>query len=128
MNMRLIFSGLAASAALCALPGTTRAQIFEANAGDNTIGEYTILGARVNATLISGLNNPIFIAVSGGNLFVANGFDGTIGEYTTSRATVNASLVSGLSFPTGIAASEGDLFVVNNGASAIGEYTTLGRR
>ena len=35
------------------------------------IGEYTTSGATVNASLISGLNNPQGIAVSGSDLFVA---------------------------------------------------------
>ena len=67
-----------------------------------TVGEYTTAGATVNASLISGLNAPIGIAVSGSNLFVTNYNAGTIGEYTTSGATVNASLITGLSNPFGI--------------------------
>ncbi len=46
--------------------------IFVTNFFDSTIGEYTTSGAAVNASLISGLNNPVGIAVSGSNLFVAN--------------------------------------------------------
>jgi hypothetical protein len=57
----------------------------------------------VNAHLITGLNQPYGIAVSGSNLFVLNEGDGTIGEYTTSGEVVNAHLVSGLSSPYGIA-------------------------
>ena len=45
MNIRLILSGLVACATLCAMPGTTRAQIFVANFGAGTIGEYTTSGA-----------------------------------------------------------------------------------
>ena len=68
------------------------------------IGEYNAAtGATVNATLISGLNGPGGIAISGGNLFVANFASGTIGEYTLSGETVNASLISGLNQPTDIA-------------------------
>jgi hypothetical protein len=64
MNIRLILSGLAASAALCVMPGTTlAAQIFVTNFQTGTIGEYTISGETVNASLISGLNQPIDIAV-----------------------------------------------------------------
>jgi hypothetical protein len=48
MNIRFILSGLVASVALCALPGTARAQIFEANFSSGTIGEYTTSGATVN--------------------------------------------------------------------------------
>ena len=57
----------------------------------------------MNASLVSGLNAPGGIAVSGSTLFVTNTNSGTIGEYTTSGATVNASLVSGLPSPQGIA-------------------------
>ncbi len=98
--------------------------LFVVNNGNNTIGEFTTSGAVVNGSLISGLNSPDSIAVSGSNLFVTNQ-NGTIGEYTTSGTTVNASLVTGLSYPVAIAVSGSNLFVVNlNGT--IGEYTTSG--
>ena len=105
--------------------------IFVANSGNGTIGEYTTSGATVNASLISGLTVPLGIAVSGGDIFVSslgNAADATgaglIGEYTTSGATVNASLISGLTGPRGIAVSGGDIFV--NSQSKIGEYTISG--
>ena len=93
-----------AVAVLWAMPGTVRGQIYETNDGPNTIGEYdATTGATVNSSLISGLNRPYGIAVSGGNLFVANYGANTIGEYNaTTGATVNSSLVSGLNGPTGI--------------------------
>ena len=68
-----------------------------------TIGAYTTSGATVNAALISGLDLPFGIAVSGSDLFVANIDGGTIGEYTTAGATVNAALISGLDLPTDVA-------------------------
>src|ERR1700736_642626 len=129
MNVRLIFAGLAASAALCATPGTTRAQIFVTSNlvdGKDRVGEYMTSGATLNAALLSGLGYPTGIAVSGGNLFVASLNSGTIGEYTTSGATVNAALISGLSGPQGIAVSGGNLFVANFNNFTIGEYTTSG--
>ena len=128
MNLRLIVSGLAACAALCAMPVTTRAQIFETNVGDATIGEYTTSGAAVNPALVSGLLQPAGIAVSGDKLFVVDESANTIGEYTTSGATVNFSLISGLSFPSGIAVSGGNLFVAEGFNGRIGEYTTSGRQ
>jgi hypothetical protein len=67
--------------------------LFVANNGNGTIGEYTTSGATVNAALISGLSSPFGIALSGSDLFVSNDFAGTIGEYTTSGATVNAALI-----------------------------------
>ena len=95
------------AAAVLAMQATARGDtIFETNYGNKTIGAYTTSGATVNASLITGLNGPVGIAVSGSDLFVANtpsiGID-TIGEYTTSGATVNASLVSGLAIPWAIA-------------------------
>jgi DNA-binding beta-propeller fold protein YncE len=57
----------------------------------------------VDPALITGLNQPNGIAISGGNLFVTNFETGTIGEYTLSGETVNASLISGLNQPTDIA-------------------------
>ena len=96
----------------------------------STIGAYTTSGATVNPALISGLNTPLGIAVSGSNLFVANQNSGTVGEYTTSGDTVNPALISGLDFPRGIAISGSDLFVVKAdllpGFGTIGQYTTSG--
>jgi hypothetical protein len=112
MNIRLILSGLVACVALCAVPGTTcAAQIFVANfdifapPNTGTIGEYNATtGATVNASLISGLNEPGGIAVSGGNLFVADFGFGIIGEYNaTTGATETFALVSGLNGPAFIA-------------------------
>ena len=37
--------------------------IFVANNGNGTIGEYTTSGATVNPSLISGLNGPFGLAV-----------------------------------------------------------------
>src|ERR1039457_4936452 len=115
-----------AVAALWAMPGTARGQIFETNYFGNTIGEYTTSGTTVNSALISGLNSPTGIAVSGVDLFVANQSTGTIGEYTTLGTTVNSTLISGLNTPECIAVSGGTLFVTNASAGTIGEYTTLG--
>src|SRR5436190_19935062 len=116
MNIRLILSGLAASAALCAMPGTIRgAQIFVANFETGTIGEYTTSGATVDPALISGLSLPQGIAVSGEKLVVTSlnlaSDTGRIGEYTTSGATVNPALIPALSDPTGIAVAGRDFFV-----------------
>ena len=122
MNIRCILSGLAACAALCAMPGTARAQIFVTTYG-GIIGEYTLSGATVNASLVSGTSNFQGIAVSGGNLFVAN-YYGTIAEYTTAGTTVNASLVTGLQTPVPLALS-GNLFV-GAGPYSVYEYTTSG--
>jgi hypothetical protein len=82
----------------CASRAGAAESIFVGNNGvpPFTIGEYTIAGATVNASLISGLGGPQGIAISGGDLFVTNGFGNTIGENTIAGATVNASLITGL--------------------------------
>ena len=108
------------------------AQIFVA---DNTMVEkYTLAGAdngttANSATLVSGLNTALGVAVSGPDLFVlkSNG----VGEYNaTTGATINASLIGGLS-PTNFAIDDsGNLFVTNDvsgaGNATINEYTTGG--
>ena len=92
-----------------------------------TIGEYTTSGATVNAALVSGLNQPIGLAVSGGNLFVTSYGNMRIGKYdANSGAVVNAALVAGLNQPQHIAVSGGNLFVAEYGNNRIGEYTTSG--
>jgi len=102
--------------------------IFVANLGLGTIGEYTASGATVNAALISGLNNPEGIAVEGNNLFVANEGNGTVGKYTTSGAVENATLISGLPDASAIAVDGNNLFVPDQVfyQTDIGEYTTAG--
>src|SRR5947199_129198 len=124
-NIRLIIvSSLTACTALLAMPGTARGQIiYETNSSGNTIGEYdATTGATVNASLVSGLNKPQGIVVSGGNLWVANNGGNTIGEYNaTTGATVNASLVS-VNGPVGLEEYGGNLFVSISGSNKIGEY------
>lgn len=115
----------AVALAVTAMPATAVATLFVVDLTLGTVGAYTNSGATINASLISGLNQPRFAAVSGGFLYVTTG-DGTIGKYTTSGATVNASLITGLSRPADIEISGGHLFVANAGNGTIGEYTTSG--
>jgi DNA-binding beta-propeller fold protein YncE len=81
-------------AALAALP-PARAQVYVANSGTGTIGEYdATTGAVINASLISGFSNPVALAVSGPYLYVADNTAGTIGEYSTSGSPISPSLIS----------------------------------
>ena len=69
--------------------------IFVANTNGGTINEYNLDGTPVGTgTLISGLDHPSGLAISGSDLFVTTAGN-TIGEYTTSGATLNASLTRG---------------------------------
>jgi hypothetical protein len=125
-----------ALALVCGLATPLKAQvIYVVNNASGTIGEYGLDGSTINASLITNLNSPFGIAISGNDVFVANNGADTVGEYTTSGATVNASLISGLPQPNGLAISGNDLFVGcdNNSYSGnangfVGEYTTSGAR
>jgi len=56
-------AGLPICAALWAMPQAVSGQIYVANYGSGTIGEYTTAGATVNASLVSGLNEPEYLDV-----------------------------------------------------------------
>src|SRR5579872_4161533 len=75
------------------LAGTAQGQIFVSRNAE--IGEYSLDGATINASLITVPSSPQGIAINGNDLFVPSMNSGTIGEYTTSGGTVNASLISG---------------------------------
>ena len=126
-NMHRTLTAATALLALCSI-SAAQAQIFVVNSGSGRIGEYTTSGAPIHTSLITGLNNPAGLVVSGGDIFVANAVSaGTIGEYTTAGATVNASLITGLDDPYALAVSGGDIFVANTYPSGeICEYTTSG--
>ena len=88
-------------------------------------GAVAITGATASPTLVSGLNAPDGIAVSGANLWVVNNGSGTIGEYNAATgATVNARSSPGLGLgaPGAIAVSGANLWVANSGGT-IGEYS-----
>jgi hypothetical protein len=113
-------------------------KIYVANYGNGTIGEFDAkTGAVINPALVTGLEDPTGIAVSGDKLFVVyrnvpadQTGSGNVGEYTTSGETVNATLVKGLVSPWAIAVSGGNIFVAQDGlranAGLVGEYTTAG--
>lgn len=118
-----------ALALTCSLATALKAQdlyVVNSGNGNGTIGEYGLDGSTVNASLVSGLDYPYAIAISGNDLFVLNLDNETIGEYTTFGATVNASLISLLARADAIAISGNDLFVANQDDGTIGEYTTSG--
>ncbi|HEX4084685.1 MAG TPA: hypothetical protein VHY22_07240, partial [Chthoniobacteraceae bacterium] len=81
------------------------------------IGEYTTSGQTVNASLVTDVNSPFSIAISGSDIFVLNWDNGitSVGEYTTSGQTVNASLITGLGDVQGIAISGTNLYVGQTG-------------
>ena len=97
--------------------------MFVTNSVAGTVGEYTTSGATVNASLITGLDDPAGIAVSGGDLFVAETNIDAISEYNaTTGGLINFAFVTGLSGPAGIAVSGGDLFVTSLNQGTVGEF------
>jgi flagellar basal body rod protein FlgG len=68
--------------------------IFIPSNVNGTIGEYTLSGQVINATLITGLDAPEGLAITGNDLYVVN--DNKVGEYTLSGQTINSSLITGL--------------------------------
>jgi len=128
-----IIAALCAAAGMLSVPSIGWAQIFVTNYASGTIGEYNFDGSTVNASLISGLVNPVSLVVSGTTLFVGNqgpfnGFvnaGGTVGEYSTSGATINAAFITGLQDPFGLVVSGSNLFVSDVALNTIGEYNGL---
>lgn len=102
-------------AALWAVPRSARAQLYvnqDANPSSQLVasgvGEYNAAtGAAINANFISGLNEPLALAVSANTLYVADiiGAGGTIRAYNAGTgAVINANFITGLD-PSGIAVS-----------------------
>jgi hypothetical protein len=91
---------------------------------DGEIYEYsTSSGSAVgnpSNPIITGLDHPTSLAISGSDLFVVNNGSGTVGEYTTLGAAISTSLISGLTSPNGIAIYGSNLFVTNG--NAVSEY------
>jgi DNA-binding beta-propeller fold protein YncE len=80
--------------------------LYVANSGNNTIGEYGLDGRIVNASLITGLGNPAGMAISGNDLFVVDSENDIVDkfdEHTTAGTTVTKFLIIGLNAPTAIA-------------------------
>src|ERR1700728_2419875 len=120
------FVGLVAFLLVLLSIDLTQAQIFVANQGNNTVGEYnSTTGAAINSAFVSsGLVYPYCLAVSGNDLFVATDSDNTtVGEYNaTTGSVINASFITGLSESDSFAISGNALYVSNFGSNQIAEY------
>jgi len=110
---------------------TTSGSILYVTTQNGTVDKYNAgNGTLIKSGLVTGLNGPYGIAVSGSNLYVANFNIDTIGEYNAGNGTaVNASLVSGLSSPWGIAvtaAPNSALLTITATGTATPAYTGAG--
>jgi hypothetical protein len=110
---------LAFSAVYLGNPFASRAQnLYVSDLGNDTVGEYdpSTGDSIAGFTIISGLNDPEALAVSGTNLFVLDASTGIVSQYNaTTGATINGSLITGLNQSGGLAISGGDLYVGTDG-------------
>ena len=95
------------------------------------VSEYDAkTGGAINASFITGLNEPVGLALLGDKLFVTNSGVSTVGKYdATTGAPINASFITGLKQPAGLALLGNTLFVANSRAGTVGKYdaaTTMG--
>ncbi len=108
-------------------------QILVTSYSQGTVALYDFSGALINASFISGLNQPTHLALDvEGNIYVVNSKNNTVGKYTISGQTVNAALFqtvsSGFYSMSGIAIdASGNIFVVQSmGSANVAVYTTSG--
>jgi len=95
-----------------------------ASPGSGKIAEYSTSGTLINSSLVSGLDQPIGLALNGNNLLVGSGLSGAIGEYATSGATVNADLAN-VGTAGDIAVSGSHMFVADQ-HNGVYEFNTSG--
>ncbi|MDQ2867043.1 MAG: hypothetical protein M3R59_01315 [Verrucomicrobiota bacterium] len=78
----------------------------------------------MNSTFITGLNNPVGIAIDNGRLYVGTFNDNTIAVYDANTgAPINTSFITGLTGgPGGILIYDGSLFVTNPLSNTVGKY------
>src|SRR5436190_2690707 len=131
IRLRLI-GMLAVFVGAWAMAATVDGQIYvvnvrdEANNINGTVGKYSLDGTAINAALITGLNRPQDIVLSGDTLFVSDintggPTDGVVGKYdATTGAAIDASFLTGLNYPQVMAVSGNRLYVVSPNSSTAG--------
>src|SRR5579863_19584 len=76
---------------------SSRAQLFVANAGNGTVGEYNTDGSAINSALITFsdvTNFPRGLVVSGSNIYTCSP-SGTVG-FSTDDGTFHGDIIFGL--------------------------------
>jgi len=99
--------------------------IYVLNYWTSTVGEYTTSGSPVNASLVTGIQDLNYAAISGNSLYLSNeGSPNRVGEYNaTTGAAIKSSLVTlSPGVAEGVAVSGGNLFLVDTADNVIGEY------
>jgi PEP-CTERM motif/NHL repeat len=117
-----------------ALAFDSSGNLFVANYGNNTVGEFGQSGNLIQ-TFSTGLSNPSGLAFdSSGDLFVANDANNTVGAgtieefaYTSgSLSTSGTTFKSGLTGTYGLAFDGGNLFVASITGNTVAEFNSSG--
>ena len=90
-----------------------------------TVGKYDVgNGSTTSSSFISGLTNPIGMAVSGNTLYVANSGGGSVNAYDTVTGTVVTGFrtISPGSNPFDVQAAGGLLYVSSRAGNTVGAY------
>jgi phosphodiesterase/alkaline phosphatase D-like protein len=95
------------------------------NAGSDTVNTYNATtGAQLQSGFVTGLNEPLSLAVSGNTLFVTNLGTSAVNAYdTTTGAAIPGKFITGLPGPTGLSTLNGILYVTD-AAGDTAEYNT----
>ncbi len=104
--------------------GSANAQLFVANLGISTVGDYNPAnGVAINAGITTGLSTPAGLVLLGNNLLVSNLYTNAVGVYDASAGSVgNTAFIPGLSNPHGMALAGDTLFVTNTDGNSVGAY------
>lgn len=121
----LLIVGFSASVVAAGANRAAADILYVANSAGGSIGAYQTDGTTINAHLITGLQTPDNIAISGTDLYVTNYGGASVGKYTTAGAPLNTQLITGVTSATGIVVDGSQLFVGQD-QGQIGEYNTSG--
>jgi len=114
---------------LCPLiPGCATGNLYVADGIQLTVRQYDNAGTLLDATFITGLNEPVSIAFdSAGKLYVLDNNLNTVRQYNSAGGLLDAFFITGLSDPTSIAFdSNGFLYVADAGFDTVRLYDSAG--
>jgi DNA-binding beta-propeller fold protein YncE len=103
-------------------------KVFTTSLGNNGgyLSVHSTSGAPINTSLISDLNYPAGLAVSGNSIFISEVNSSRISKYALDGTLIAQSLIPDLHAPRGMAIVGDDLYVVNAATHSVGHYTTSG--
>ena len=126
MRQMVILGGLV-SLSLLTPPPAAADIIYEVNGSatsNGSVGVYSMNGTPINTGLITGLYDPVGIALdSSGNLYVSYAGN-TVGKYSNSGSALNPTFVSGIAYPGGMTIASGNLYVTTS--TSVGQYPLAG--